>query len=162
MPEALVVANTSPLLYLYQVDCLELLQQLYRTITVPPAVPQELETGKLQGVDVPEVNSIEWIQIRPVASATIIPAVIDLGQGEAEVIALGLENPDSLLIFDDSLARRIADLYSLKYTGTLGVLVKAKQAGYLSAVAPVITMLRSKGMWLTDKIISDVLRLSGE
>jgi predicted nucleic acid-binding protein len=161
-PEALVIVNTSPLLYLHQVDCLELLQQLYDTITVPPAVPQELEIGKLQGVDVPEVNSIEWIQIRPVASATIIPAVIDLGQGEAEVIALGLENPDSLLIFDDSLARRIADLYSLKYTGTLGVLVKAKQAGYLSAVAPVITMLRSKGMWLTDKIISDVLRLSGE
>jgi predicted nucleic acid-binding protein len=162
MPETLVIVNTSPLLYLYQVDCLELLQQLYGMITVPPAVPQELETGKLQGVDVPEVNSIEWIQICPVASATIIPAVIDLGQGEAEVIALGLENPGSLLVFDDSLARRIADLYRLKYTGTLGVLVKAKQSGYLSAVAPVINMLRSKGMWLTDKIISDVLRLSGE
>ncbi len=52
MPETLVIVNTSPLLYLYQVDCLELLQQLYRTITVPPAVPQELETGKLQGVDI--------------------------------------------------------------------------------------------------------------
>jgi predicted nucleic acid-binding protein len=162
MPETLVIVNTSPLLYLSQVDRLELLQQLYGTITVPPAVPQELETGKLQGVDVPEVNSIEWIQIRPVASATIIPAVIDLGQGEAEVIALGLENPGSLLVFDDSLARRIADLYGLKYTGTLGVLVKAKQSGYLSTVAPVINMLRTKGMWLTDKIISDVLRLSGE
>jgi predicted nucleic acid-binding protein len=160
--KTLVIVNTSPLLYLHQVGCLELLQQLYGTITVPPAIPQELEIGKLQGVDVPEVNSIEWIQTRPVASATLIPAVIDLGQGEAEVIALGLENPDSLLIFDDSLARRIADLYGLRYTGTLGVLVKAKQAGYLSAVAPVIVMLRSKGMWLTDKIISDVLRLAGE
>ncbi len=160
--KTLVIVNTSPLLYLHQVGCLELLQQLYGTITVPPAIPQELEIGKLQGVDVPEVNSIEWIQTRPVASATLIPAVIDLGQGEAEVIALGLENPDSLLIFDDSLARRIADLYELRYTGTLGVLVKAKQAGYLSAVAPVIVMLRSKGMWLTDKIISDVLRLAGE
>lgn len=162
MPKTLVIVNTSPLLYLHQVGCLELLQQLYGTITAPPAVPQELEIGKLQGVDVPEVNSIEWIQIRPVASAAIIPAVTDLGQGEAEVIALGLENPDSLLIFDDSLARRIADLYGLKYTGTLGVLVKAKQSGYLSAVAPVITLLRSKDMWLTDKIISDVLKLSGE
>jgi hypothetical protein len=28
MPEALVIVNTSPLLYLYQVDGLELLQQL--------------------------------------------------------------------------------------------------------------------------------------
>lgn len=162
MPETRVIVNTSPLLYLHQVGCLDLLQKLYGAIAVPPAVPQELEIGKLQGVDVPEVNSIEWIQIRPVASATLVPAVIDLGQGEAEVIALGLENPDSLLIFDDKLARRIADLYGLKYTGTLGVLVKAKQSGYLLSVAPVLTMLRTKGMWLTDKIINDVLQLSGE
>ena len=35
-PETLVIVNTSPLLYLYQVNCLELLQQLYSTITVPP------------------------------------------------------------------------------------------------------------------------------
>lgn len=162
MPETLVIVNTSPLLYLHQVGCLELLRQLYGTITVPIAVLQELEVGKLQGVDVPEIISMEWIQIRSVASPTIIPTVIDLGQGEAEVIALGLENPNSLLIFDDSLGRRIADLYSLKYTGTLGVLVKAKQAGYLLAVAPIITMLRSKGMWLNEKIISDILQLSGE
>ncbi len=50
MPETLVIVNTSPLLYLHQVDCLELLQQLYDTITVPPAVPQELETGKFNAI----------------------------------------------------------------------------------------------------------------
>ncbi len=42
------------------------------------------------------------------------------------------------------------------------MLVKAKQSGYLSSVAPVIAMLQSQGMWLGDKIIKDVLRLSGE
>ena len=162
MPETIVIVNTSPLLYLHQVRHLQLLQQLYGTIVVPPAVPQELEVGKLQGVDVPEINSIEWIQIRPVISATLIPAVIDLGQGEAEVLALGLETTNSLLIFDDQLARRIADFSKLKYTGNLGILVKAKQAGYLDSVAPVIAMLQSQGMWLTDKIINDVLQLAGE
>ncbi|AKV68361.1 hypothetical protein VL20_3354 [Microcystis panniformis FACHB-1757] len=97
-----------------------------------------------------------------VKSVSLIPAIIDLGQGEAEVLALGLENPDSLLIFDDQLARRIANLYRLKYSGTLGVLVKAKQQGYLSSVAPVIAKLRHQGMWLTDKVVNDVLRLAGE
>ncbi|WP_083798978.1 DUF3368 domain-containing protein [Coleofasciculus chthonoplastes] len=160
MPEPLIIVNTSPLLYLHQVNCLELLQQLYSTITVPPAVPQELEVGKRQGVDVPIVNAIEWIQIRPVASAALIPAIVDLGQGEAEVIALGLENPDSLLVFDDQLARRIANLNELKYTGTLGVLVKAKQLGYLPLIAPIIIRLRTQGMWLTDKIIDDVRQIS--
>jgi predicted nucleic acid-binding protein len=67
-----------------------------------------------------------------------------------------------LLIFDDQLARRMANIYQLKYTGTLGILVKAKKLGYLSSVSSVITILRQQGMWLTDSIINDVLRLAGE
>jgi len=72
------------------------------------------------------------------------------------------ETVKDVLIFDERLARRIADLYNLTYTGTLGVLVKTKQAGYIASVALAISMLRAKGMWLTDKIIDDVLQLSGE
>lgn len=161
-PNSLVIVNTSPLLYLHQVGYLELLQQLYSKILTPPAVIQELAVGKNQGINIPDINTFEWISITPVKSISLIPAVIDLGQGEAEVLALGLENPGSLLIFDDQLARRIANIYQLKYTGTLGVLVKAKKLGYLSSVAPVIATLRQQGMWLTDNIINDVLRLAGE
>lgn len=162
MPNYLVIVNTSPLLYLHQVGYLELLQHLYGTILTPPAVIQELAVGKNQGINVPDINTFAWISITPVKSISLIPAVIDLGQGEAEVLALGLENPGSLLIFDDQLARRMANIYQLKYTGTLGVLVKAKKLGYLSSVAPVIETLRQQGMWLTDNIINDVLRLAGE
>ena len=107
MPNSPVIVNTSPLLYLHQVGCLELLQNLYSRILTPPAVIQELAVGKNQGINVPDINAIEWISITPVKSISLIPAVIDLGQGEAEVLALGLENPGSLLIFDDQLARRI-------------------------------------------------------
>ena len=121
MPDISVVANTSPLLYLHQVGCLKVLQQLYGTVVVPSAVQEELEVGKRQGIAVPDVSSLSWVHIRPVASAALVPAVVDLGQGEAEVLALGLEIADSLLILDDQLARRIADLYDLRYMGTLGV-----------------------------------------
>ena len=100
--------------------------------------------------------------MRPVASASLVSAVVDLGRGEAEVIALGLELRDSLLIVDDQLARRIADLHGLRYTGTLGVLVKGKQAGHIPSVGAVITALRGKGMWLSDSVVEDALRLSGE
>ncbi len=162
MPDSLVIVNTSPLLYLHQVGHLELLKKLYGEVITPPAVIEELAVGKNQGINVPDIHSIEWISITPVKSISLIPAVIDLGQGEAEVLALGLENPGSLLIFDDQLARRIANIYHLKYTGTLGVLVKAKKLGYLSSVASVITILRQQGMWLTDSIINDVLKLAGE
>jgi uncharacterized protein len=41
-------------------------------------------------------------------------------------------------------------------------LIKAKKFGHLDAIAPVIDRLRTQGMWLTDKIIGDILRLAGE
>ncbi|MDJ0899962.1 MAG: DUF3368 domain-containing protein [Xenococcus sp. MO_188.B8] len=162
MPKQLIIVNTSPLLYLHQVGCLELLQKLYQNIYVPNAVQEELNVGKNQGIDIPKIDEIAWIKICSVSSVAVLPTVIDLGKGEAEVIALGIENNNSLLVIDDQLARRIADLYNLKYTGTLGVLIKAKQAGYLKSIATVIRELRNQGMWLTDQIVNKVIKLAGE
>jgi len=87
---------------------------------------------------------------------------MDLGRGEAEVIALGLENPNSRLILDDTLGRRIARLQSLRFTGTVGVIVKAKQSGIVSAVFPVIVALREAGLWLSNEVVTEVLRQAGE
>jgi uncharacterized protein len=129
---------------------------------LPFAVCEELQVGLLQGVDVPAIGLIEWIQVIQISSPALVPNVTDLGQGEAEVIALGIQSPESLLILDDRLGRRIADLYQLRYTGTLGVLIKAKKLGHIDAISPVIDRLRTQGMWLTDKIIGDILRLAGE
>ncbi|MEQ9369820.1 MAG: hypothetical protein RIG63_12450 [Coleofasciculus chthonoplastes F3-SA18-01] len=33
---------------------------------------------------------------------------------------------------------------------------------YLPLIAPIIIRLRTQGMWLTDKIIDDVLKLAAE
>jgi predicted nucleic acid-binding protein len=45
MPERLVVANTSPLLYLHRIGHLDVLRRLYEAIVVPPAVRAELQAG---------------------------------------------------------------------------------------------------------------------
>lgn len=161
MPD-LVISNTSPLLYLHQAGCLQLLPELYGEIVVPTAVEQELLAGQRQGVDVPVVGELDWCLVRSVSAMATLPTVVDLGQGEAEVIAIGLETPGSLLILDDQLGRRIARFYELTLTGTLGVLIKAKQQGLLEEIAPVMKRLQQSGMWLTEQIVRDVLGLAGE
>ncbi len=156
MPDRLVISNTSPLLYLHQIGRIDLLATLYGAVIAPPAVAQELRVGAEKGVDVPDLSALPWVEVRPVTDPKLLPVVIDLGSGEAEVIALGIENPDSLLILDDKLARRIAGLRGLSLTGTLGVLIKARKEGHLSRLAPALNDLRST----TIRIHEDLYRFA--
>ncbi len=162
MPERLVIANTSPLLYLHQIGHFDLLRALYGGIAVPPAVQAELRAGVQANLNVSDLEKLSWVEVKAVQSKALIPAIVDLGPGEAEVIALGLESPGSLLILDDQLGRRVAALNHLTYTGTLGVLIKAKQAGLVRSVGPAIQRLRAAGHWLSDELVKLILAQAGE
>lgn len=162
MPERIVICNTSPLLYLHQVGQLSLLPQLYGMAFIPPAVEKELLAGAKKGVNVPDTSQLPWLKVQPLSDSTLLPAIVDLGPGEAEVIALGLAHRNSLLILDDQLGRQIARLNKLTCTGTLGLLIKAKKQGYLSAVAPVLDALQKTNMWLDKALIRCVLTEADE
>jgi predicted nucleic acid-binding protein len=162
MLDRLVISNTSPLLYLHQVGRIDLLQSLYGRVHIPLAVKKELHAGAELGIAVPDTGALEWLEVRPLRDTTLLPVVIDLGSGEAEAIALAIGHPGSLLILDDSLGRRIAHLNKVTYTGTLGVLVKAKSRGLLPLVSPVIEALRKTTMHLTQSLVEMILREAGE
>ena len=162
MPELLTISNTSPLLYLHFINKLSLLKTLYDEVVIPAAVASELATGADQGINVPDPNQISWLRIVSVQSSELIPIVTDLGPGEAEVIGLALENLGSRVILDDQLGRRVARLNNISVTGTVGVILKAKQMGYLSNVEPIIRALRRAGLWLDDKLVDMVLKRAGE
>jgi predicted nucleic acid-binding protein len=57
---------------------------------------------------------------------------------------------------------QVGHLELLTYTGTLGVLLKAKQAGLLPSVTPAIAALRETTMHLTQELIEMVLKEAGE
>lgn len=77
-PERQVISNTSPLFYLHQINRLDLLQALYGTITVPTAVQQELLAGLAQGLNIPMIEQLNWLDIVS-ANAVFLPNVTDLG-----------------------------------------------------------------------------------
>lgn len=106
MPE-LVISNTSPLFYLHRLRHLEVLQALYQQIIVPEAVRDELHIGHIQGEDTPELADYDWITIRSVQVPEVLTLITDLGAGEAQVLALALEESGSLVILDDRFARAV-------------------------------------------------------
>ncbi len=124
-----VLSNTSPLQYLHQLDLLDLLPALYGEVMVPSAVVKEIEAGRSLGVPLPVIESLSWLRVQDVANAALLPLLPDLGAGEREVLALALERSHPLVILDDSFARRFARRLGLSLTGTLGLLLKAKENG---------------------------------
>lgn len=91
--------------YLHQLGLLHCLQVLADDVIVPKAVIRELELGRTLGVNLPEVEALDWLSIQQPASVSVLPLVTDLGTGETEVLALALENPGAIAVLDDKLAR---------------------------------------------------------
>jgi len=154
--------NTSPLQYLHQLDLLPILPALLGKIVVPPAVLKELEVGKSLGIQLPELTTCNWITIRQPKSLSALPLVVNLGRGETEVLMLALESNNPMVILDDALARRIAQVLKIPLTGTLGLLIDAKQAGLISAVAPFLSQLQILGFRLATQTRAEVLRMAKE
>lgn len=161
MPER-VICDTSPLFYLHRLRHLSLLQNLYQHILVPEAVVTELHAGYEQGEDVPDLAQYDWIEIHRVHTEDALPLMIDLGAGEAQVLALTLQTPDSLAIMDDRYAREFARQRNIRLTGTAGVLLRAKHEGYVPAVKPLLDELRRLGFHLSKVVQCSILASAGE
>ncbi len=160
MPD--VISNSSPLQYLYQADVLDLLPALFGQVCVPEAVVAELEEGRRRSVPLPTLADLSWLQVRTVRNRTLLPLVTHLGDGEKEVLALGRELSDALLLLDDRDARRHAHALELEISGTLGVLLLAKERGILDAVRPVLDRLQALRFRLDARTRQSVLELAGE
>ena len=61
-----------------------------------------------------------------------------LHKGEVEVMILADELNADICILDDKLAREYARHLGLRITGTLGILVKAKERGLVNSVTPLM------------------------
>jgi predicted nucleic acid-binding protein len=73
-----------------------------------------------------------------------------LDNGEAEAIALATELQPEVVLLDDKLARRMARRLGVPVTGTLGVLLRAKQVGLVVELRSLITRLQSEGDYYID------------
>jgi predicted nucleic acid-binding protein len=118
--------------------------------------------GGARGIGVTEIQTAEWIRVTMLADPRRADLLSDLDRGEAEVLALAQERHADLVVLDERLARRYARRLNLKLTGTLGVLLRAKQQGLVPAIKPLIEQLVQGGIRLSDDVIAKTLQLAGE
>lgn len=156
-----VVLNNTPLVALWSINRWELLHDLFGEVHVPPAVEAEFlatETGSRRKA----LSQAAWIQVTAVDNPRHVRSFVGLDQGEAETLALAIEQDARLVIIDEIKGRRFAHRLGLPLTGTMGVLLLAKENGLVNKIAPLIDQLQESGFYITPELVSMVLSLAGE
>ena len=138
------------------------MDEFYTRTLIPPAVARELELGRAIGVDLLDIGVLPWMKIQAPEGLDKVPTAADLGAGEKEVLALGLQVPDVVVILDERLARFHAQGLKLAITGTLGVLLRAKIEGRVPRITPVLDQLDRLRFRLSPKTRAAILKLAGE
>ena len=156
----LVVSDSTVLIALSSLGILEILKNLYGRIIIPEAVYKELVRGK--GKPGSEIGSIDWIDVRTLTPQFKKYLEFDLDEGEAETIALSEKIGADLILIDDHWARKIAEYKGLKYTGTLGLLLKAKKKRLIKEVKSLLDELLNRGFWISAELCNAVLKEAGE
>lgn len=93
MPDRLprVVCNTTPLIALSLIERLDLLENLYGQVVIPSAVEAELLAGGHSKIGIAQIKNATFITVIPLMDPLRATLLSDLDRGEAEVLALALE-----------------------------------------------------------------------
>jgi len=156
-----IISNTTPIITLLTISKLELLRNIYGKIIIPEGVYQEIEEGKSKNF-YKDLSKIDWIEIKSIADKEPLKYISDLDKGEAEVIVLANEINADLVIIDEKAGREYAEHFGIKLTGTIGILLKAKQLDLINKIEPLLKTMKENGIWLSQKFINHVLKIANE
>jgi uncharacterized protein len=149
--ESCVVSDSTCLIGLERIDRLDILPQLYSNFYIPAAVKAE-------------IGFVEpWMEVREVENLSLVNSLrSSIDWGESEAIALAIELNKAVVVLDDRKARKIAAQFDLVVTGTMGVLLKAKQMGAITTVRPILNSLESVEFRIAPSLRYRTLELANE
>jgi predicted nucleic acid-binding protein len=156
-----VVADASPLIGLASVGALDLLRELFGTVTITRLVKEEIVgRGDLPGArEVDAAMREGWLRVAAAPLDTWRFAELDAG--EASTIALAARHEGSLVLMDDALGRAQAAALGLELLDLAGVLIAAKHARLVDAVQPFVARLARRGFTLPEDARDRLLREPG-
>ncbi|MBL0702302.1 MAG: DUF3368 domain-containing protein [Desulfosarcina sp.] len=157
----IVISDSSPLISLAIIEKLDMLEKLYEDIYVPIAVSEEVVRA-----DKPFARKLKLFlngRTKSVKNKMAVEILSgDIGAGEAEAIVLALEQQPAVVLIDDLKARRFAKMNGLNVIGTMGILLKAKKAGMIKEITPLISELLLGDIRIGKKIIEITLQAAQE
>jgi predicted nucleic acid-binding protein len=157
-----LVFYASPLIVLSKAGLLDSVLPLAKAVVLPASVAEEITRidDPLDPAKIWIFEHSQWIMESPAIRPFI--TAWDLGAGESSVIALVEKQPASVAVLDDLAARRCAQSLGLHVVGTLGLILMAKRAGTIAAVAPALNAIVKAGLFISRHHLDAVLAQAGE
>ena len=156
------VSDSSPLILYGRIGRLDLIHAVFGDIFVPPAVWREVVIDGAGKSGASDVAQASWIHQRPLHNAGPLSRIRALHPGESEaIIVAAASEPPLAVLLDDSDAQQVAEYLGL-VVGSGGLLVLAKNQGYLPAIAPLLADLQSAGLFLGRATANRILERAGE
>ena len=156
----IVFSNTTPFIALASIKQLELLPRLFQQIHVVEEVVAECRAGGR--IPVPELAQLPWIQVvsaTPLVHSTLLLA---LDKGEKHTLDMAIQYHADWVIIDEKIGRNFAEYLGLKVVGTLGILLKAKQAGWIASFSQSVMAMQSQGIFYHPGLIRKLAATVGE
>ena len=164
MSNPVVISNSTPIILLQKIGQLDLLEKLYSKIYIPEAVYREVIIDGFEKINKNDfIAKYKWIEIEKIKNVEAKKMfTTSLHDGEVETMILAMEKTADLCILDDLLARKYARKFNLNITGTLGILIAAKNEQYIKEVKPLINKLIDVGMFIGDNLFNTIMSMAGE
>lgn len=148
-----MIFNTSPIIYASRLGILWIFKELYGKITIPKTVYNELKRKKDAVLGLVEKGMEDgWIEVKEGNKDLMdeILSLSDIHKGEAETIAIALEENDTVVI-DERAATRMARAYRIRSVGLIGIIAEAMR----KEVVPY-----NEGVKFIEELIEKGFRLS--
>ena len=159
----MIVCNATPLIAFARIERLDLLHEIAGNIVIPDEVAKEIRNHRNTAFGAVHLERETWISVEAVQSSAQTQLLLPvLDRGEAEVIALALERQAELVLMDELTGRKVAQSLNLTVTGTVGILIRAKQKGRIPAVGPLLEKMRHCGIRYSERFMQAVLQQIGE
>lgn len=156
----MIFSNTPPFIALSAIGRLELLPALFERIHVVEPVARECAAGG--HVKVPALESLPWVSVMAVTAGDPEPMLTQLDEGEKWTLHAACHANAQLLLIDERIGRNLAERMGLKVTGTLGILLKARQQGLIGSFSDAALAMRAQGMFYHPRLIARLAESIGE
>ncbi|MFY9309706.1 MAG: DUF3368 domain-containing protein [Bacteroidia bacterium] len=148
----IIISDTSCFIILSKIGELEILQKLYGHILTTSDIAEEFGEALPDWVKIENVNDKSYQRILE----------LQIDKGESSAIALALEIKNSTLILDDIKARKVAQGLGLTFTGTIGILIKAKLSGLIPSIKPCLEKMKQTNFRIASEIELQALKEAQE